>query len=81
MYPILFKLGSINIYSYGFFVILGFSLGAILAILKARRKGIKVPFDKLVDLFFYSVLSAIVGSRILFVLINFDFYREHPLHI
>ncbi len=81
MYPILFRLGSLNIYSYGFFVILGFSFGAILAIHKARRSDIRISFDKIVDLFFYSVLSAIIGSRILFVLINFDFYRERPLHI
>lgn len=81
MYPILLKLGSLNIYSYGFFVIIGFSFGTILAIHKARKSDIRISFDKIVDLFFYSVLSAIIGSRILFVLINFDFYRERPLHI
>jgi phosphatidylglycerol:prolipoprotein diacylglycerol transferase len=34
-----------------------------------------------VDLFFYTVLSALIGSRILFVLINFDVYRQHPMKI
>jgi phosphatidylglycerol:prolipoprotein diacylglycerol transferase len=79
MYPILFQLGGFSIYSYGFFVALGFVAGVSLAGLKARKKG--VSFEEVVDLFFYSVLSAILGSRILFVLINLDAYREHPLEV
>ncbi len=81
MNPILLRLGSLPIYSYGFFVILGFALGTAYAIWKAKREGISVPFERLVDLFFYSVLSAIAGSRILYVLLNFDSYRKNPLKI
>jgi phosphatidylglycerol:prolipoprotein diacylglycerol transferase len=79
MYPILFRLGGFTIYAYGFFVALGFVAGVVLANLKARKEGI--PFDRVVDLFFYSVLSAILGSRILFVLIHLDAYRENPLGV
>ena len=79
MYPILFRLGGFTVYSYGFFVALGFVAGAVLASLKARKEGI--PFERVVDLFFYSVLSAILGSRILFVLINLDAYRKNPLEV
>ncbi len=81
MYPILIRLGNLNIYAYGFFVILGFAVGTLLAIWRAKRQGIYVPFERLVDLFFYSVLSAIAGSRILYVLINFDSYRKNPFKI
>ncbi|MGB9628204.1 MAG: prolipoprotein diacylglyceryl transferase, partial [Thermodesulfobacteriota bacterium] len=81
MYPILFRLGSFNVYAYGFFVISGFAIGTLLAIWRGRRKGISVPFERLVDLFFYSVLSAIVGSRVLYVLLNLDIYRKNPLKI
>jgi phosphatidylglycerol:prolipoprotein diacylglycerol transferase len=79
MYPILFRLGGFNVYSYGFFVALGFVAGVVLPGLRARKKGI--PFERIVDLFFYSVLSAILGSRILFVLVNLDIYRENPLAV
>ena len=79
MYPILIRLGGFTVYSYGFFVALGFVGGAALASLKARKEGI--PFERVVDLFFYSVLSAILGSRILFVLINLDAYRKNPLEV
>lgn len=79
MYPILFRLGGLTIYAYGFFVAIGFVAGVVLANLKARKKGI--PFDRVVDLFFYSVLSAILGSRILFVLLHLSVYRENPLEV
>jgi phosphatidylglycerol:prolipoprotein diacylglycerol transferase len=78
MYPI-FKLGSLTVYAYGFFIALGFVFGLLFATLSARKEGI--PFDQVVDLFFYAVLSAIIGSRALFVLINLDLYRKNPLEI
>jgi len=81
MYPILFRLGGFNIYAYGFFLILGLVVAGILAILKVRKEGLHIPFERVADLFFYTVLSALIGSRILFVLINFDAYRENPLQI
>jgi phosphatidylglycerol:prolipoprotein diacylglycerol transferase len=79
MHPILFQFGSFTIYSYGFFIALGFIVGLVLATLKARKEGIS--FGTIVDLFFYTVLSAFLGARILFVLINFDDYRQHPMKI
>ena len=63
--------------SYGFFVAVGFLLGIGLAVKEARRKGI--PAEKILDLSFYIILSAIVGSRLLFVIINYPHYLEHPL--
>jgi len=81
MYPILFRLDGFTIYSYGFFLILGIVVSGILAIQKVRKEGPPIPFERVADLFFYSVLSAVIGSRILFVLINFDLYRENPLRI
>jgi len=79
MYPILFQLGSFHIYAYGFFIALGFIFGLMVAILKAQREG--MPFGTIIDLFFYTVLSALIGSRILFALLNFDVYRQDPLRI
>jgi len=79
MYPILFRLGPLSIYAYGFFMGLAFIVGLVLATLNARKEGI--PFERVVDIFFYTVFSSVLGSRILFVLVNFDFYRENPLQI
>ena len=79
MCPVLFRLGGLAVYAYGFFLAMGFIAGGVLAILVARREGI--PSERIIDLFFYTVFSAIVGARLLFVLINFDFYRKNPLHV
>ena len=79
MFPILLRLGGLTIHAYGFFVALGFIAGLVLAMSRARKEGI--AFERVVDLFFYTVLSAIIGSRILFALINFDFFRKDPLQI
>jgi phosphatidylglycerol---prolipoprotein diacylglyceryl transferase len=76
MYPILFQSGGLTVYAYGFFVGLGFVVAVLLAVVRARKEGIS--FERMVDLFFYSILSAIVGARALFVMINFDYYRQNP---
>jgi len=79
MYPILFQSGRFHIYAYGFFIVVGFAAAAVLAVLKVRNSNIKISFENATELFFYTVLSAFLGSRILYVLINFDFFRQHPL--
>jgi phosphatidylglycerol:prolipoprotein diacylglycerol transferase len=81
MYPILFQFGRFHIYAYGFFVVLGFAAATVLAVLKIRKSNIRISFENGTDLFFYTVLSAFLGSRVLYVLINFDAFREHPVQI
>jgi phosphatidylglycerol:prolipoprotein diacylglycerol transferase len=81
MFPILFRLDGLTIYAYGFFLILGIAAAGILAILKVRKAGLSIPFERVAELFFYTVLSALVGSRILFVLINLDLYRDNPFRM
>ena len=81
MYPILFQLGSFRIYAYGFFIVVGFVIAAILAVLKIRKSDVRISLENAADLFFYTVLSAFLGSRLFFVLINFDIYREYPLRM
>jgi phosphatidylglycerol:prolipoprotein diacylglycerol transferase len=79
MVPILYRLGGFTVYAYGFFIAVGFIVGFVLAIRTARAKGI--PFERVVDLFFYIILSSILGSRILFVLTDLDFFLKNPSKI
>ena len=81
MYPILFQFGRFHIYAYGFFIVVGFATATVLAVLKIRKSNIKISSENATELFFYTVLSAFLGSRILYVLINFDVFRQHPLQI
>ncbi|MEW6215191.1 MAG: prolipoprotein diacylglyceryl transferase [Nitrospirota bacterium] len=79
MHPILFKLGPLTIHTYGVLVAAGFLLGLGLAVRQARKEGI--PSDKIVDLGFYTLLSAIIGSRLFFVIINANHYLKNPIEI
>ncbi len=79
MCPILLRLGSLNLYAYGFFIAVGFILGFILALRRGRQEDIAE--ERIVDLFFLIALSAILGSRLLFVLVNLEHFRDDPFQI
>ncbi|MEW6163175.1 MAG: prolipoprotein diacylglyceryl transferase [Nitrospirota bacterium] len=79
MHPVLFKIGPLTIHTYGVLMASGFLLGLGLAVRRARKEGI--PSDKILDLGFYILLSAIIGSRLFFILMNAGYYLKNPLEI
>jgi phosphatidylglycerol:prolipoprotein diacylglycerol transferase len=79
MHPELFNIKGIVIYTYGFFVSLGFLAGFLLFLLEAKRN--KKSVDTAIDLSFWVLLSAIVFSRLFYVLLNLRFFLEYPLRI
>ncbi len=79
MYPILFRIGPLTIHTYGLMLAIAFLTGISLAVRQAKVEG-EDP-QKIFDLCFYLVLAAILGSRLLFVAINYPFYIDNPLQI
>ncbi|MCJ7615421.1 MAG: prolipoprotein diacylglyceryl transferase [Desulfobacterales bacterium] len=79
MHPILLKIGDITIHTYGFFVAMGFLAGILLANSEAKRLGI--DHEKLMDLCFYILIAAIVGSRLFYVAINYELFLSNPLDV
>lgn len=79
MYPILFKIGTLSIYTYGFFIAVSFIVGILLAKHEAGRLG--EDQDKIMDLCFYVLIAAIVGSRLFYVLVNPDIFLSDPLEV
>jgi len=79
MHPVLIQFGSVTVYSYGFLIAVGFFLGILLATREARRLG-ENP-EKILDLGFYILVAAIVGSRLFYVLTTWESYAENPLEI
>ncbi|MGA1869266.1 MAG: prolipoprotein diacylglyceryl transferase [bacterium] len=75
MYPILFRIGPITIYTYGFALALAFLLSGLIIIREAKKAGI--DHGKVMDVFFYSLLAGLIGSRILYVLFNMGDYWPH----
>ena len=79
MYPTLLQLGKLTIYTYGFFLALGFLTGIFLA--KHEAKRVDEDPDKILDLAFYILIAAIVGSRFFYVATNPKIYLASPLEM
>ncbi len=77
MHPILLKIGPLALHTYGFFVALGF----LLALTWTQKESVRRRLDPEIfhDLFFYVVISALVGARIFYVALNFSYFRHDPL--
>jgi phosphatidylglycerol:prolipoprotein diacylglycerol transferase len=76
MHPILITFGPLTLYTYGLFIALGFLCGISLAVVLARREGLDP--QQITDLSFYLILAAIIGSRLLYVLLNYQYYSTNP---
>jgi phosphatidylglycerol:prolipoprotein diacylglycerol transferase len=79
MHPVLIRFGPLTIHTYGFLIAIGFLVALWLASAQAKKEGI--PTSKIMDLGFYVLLAAIVGSRLFFVLINAGHFINHPLDV
>lgn len=77
MHPILFKIGPLTFYTYGFFVFLGILCGYLFALKESRRYGIEK--DKVSDLLFWALLSGFISARLLYIVINWKDFLDAPL--
>lgn len=76
MYPVLFRIGPVEIYSYGFMLALGFIVGMYLALKEARKE--KISSAKLIDLFLWIIISAFVGARIGYIFTQWNYFLNYP---
>ncbi|MCF8114161.1 MAG: prolipoprotein diacylglyceryl transferase [Desulfotignum sp.] len=79
MHPILIDFGSFTLYTYGFFLAMGFLAAVWFSKRNARFYDIKP--DDVSDLFFVILVSGILGARLLYVLINFEQFESNLLDI
>jgi phosphatidylglycerol:prolipoprotein diacylglycerol transferase len=79
MHPIIAKIGPLYVYSYGMMVAIGFALATLLAYRHAADFGINK--DRIIDLGIVMLISGIVGARIVYVALNFQYYMRNPLEV
>jgi phosphatidylglycerol:prolipoprotein diacylglycerol transferase len=79
MHPILFEYGPLKLFTYGFFLALAFLSAIYIGSREAGRLGL--PVAKFYDMCFYAVVGALVGSRLLYILLDLRPFLEHPLKI
>jgi len=77
MYPDLITIGPFTLHTYGVFVALGFTVGILVTIRLGRTQGFTA--QQIMDMAFVMMLWAIVGSRAMYVLMNFGYFKENPL--
>lgn len=79
MCPDLFSIGPVTLHTYGLFVALGFLAGIFTAVKLGKSVGISS--NKVLDMGFIIILSGLIGSRIVYIIINFSYYLSNPLDI
>ncbi len=79
MLPVICKIGPFTIYSYGLMMAVSAIVCSILLSRDARVKGISL--EVVYDFIFWMVLTGILGARIFYILLNFEFFRRNPSEI
>lgn len=78
MYPELFSIGKITIYTYGVLVALGFFMG--MQYIVKYSKNI-ITKQQVYDFLFYVILIGIIGARLFYVMLDIPYYKSNPLEI
>lgn len=79
MYPNLFKIGPLEIHSYGLMLAISFLIGILFAMYRAKKQD--VDPNKIMDLAVVIVVSAILGARFLYVIFHLDEFRGNWLDV
>jgi phosphatidylglycerol:prolipoprotein diacylglycerol transferase len=75
MYPVLFRIGSFPLNTYGVFLALAFLCAIFVTVRLAARDGL--PKEKIYDLCLWLLLSSLVGSKLLMLFTEPE-YRSNP---
>jgi phosphatidylglycerol:prolipoprotein diacylglycerol transferase len=79
MFPVIFQIGPLKIYSYGLALALAVLVCTSLLSRDAEKSGIKR--DVIMDLAFWCVVGGILGARLFYIFLNLSFFIENPLEI
>lgn len=77
MFPILFRIGPITIYTYGVLVFLGILVGYLFSLKEAKKENIDSKV--LTDIIFWSIICGFLGARIFYILVEFKYFLKNPL--
>lgn len=79
MHPILFEVGGFPVYTYGLLLAAAYLLGLQYALVRARARGLDP--NRIMDLGIWIIISALVGAKLLLVVVDFDTFRRNPSEI
>jgi phosphatidylglycerol---prolipoprotein diacylglyceryl transferase len=76
MHPILFEIGGFPVYTYGVLLAAAYLLGLQFALMRARARGLDA--NRVMDLGIWIIISALVGAKLLLLIVDFDTFRQNP---
>ena len=79
MFPKLFDLGPISIYSYGLMLAASYVVALQVGMIRARKRGLNA--NRVMDLGIYCIISALLGAKLLLVIVDFDRYWQDPSNL
>ncbi len=79
MYPELFRIGPITVYTYGVLLAASYLLGLRLAMMRAKARGLDA--NRVLDLGIYIIIAALVGAKLLLFIVDFDQFRRSPAEL
>jgi len=77
--PILATIGPINIYWYGFFILLATLTSLAIAVYLAKFYNFKA--DVIIDLAFWLIIFGLIGARIYDIFLELPYFLSHPIDI
>lgn len=72
---VLFSFGNVNIYWYGFLIVIAFVVGLLL--LYKLSKESKFNFENILEIFILLVPTSIICARLYYILFNLDYYSNN----
>jgi phosphatidylglycerol:prolipoprotein diacylglycerol transferase len=79
VYPKLFELGPFTVYTYGVLLAVSYLLGLKLAMSRGKARGL--DSNRVLDLGIYIIIAALVGAKLLLLIVDFDQYKSNPAEL
>jgi phosphatidylglycerol:prolipoprotein diacylglycerol transferase len=79
VYPELFSIGPVTVYTYGVLLAASYLLGLRLAMSRAKSRGLDA--NRVLDLGIYIIIAALIGAKLLLLVVEFDQYRRSPAEL
>lgn len=76
MHPLLFEVGRFPVYTYGVLLAAAYLTGLWLAVRRARARGLNG--DRVMDLGIWIIASALIGAKLLLLVVDFRYYSQNP---
>ncbi len=78
---VFFSIGSLDIYYYGITMALGCLAGVLTAYFVFKKYNSDKNYDAIIDVAVYAVIFGLLGARLYYCLLNFQYYLHNPFEI